>query len=262
MEKMDGPSPPADTLRVNRIEPAYRQVADQLRTLILRGELQLGERLPTEPELSTTFGVSRSTVREALRILASQNLISSKRGITGGTFVSRPEPHVISGYLKASLGLLSDDDVGLEEFLEAREILEVPVARLAAERRTQRQVELMRASIAQSEADVGMGQHYEGNINFHAVLIEAAHNPLLELMVGPIFEVLRTRFLRDRVPPNFWQEVAFDHRALVDAIERRDPQAAAEASREHLRKLRPAYAQIDRKTVDSPDAPGTDPESS
>ena len=84
-----GPDPSA-ALRVNRVQPAYQQVADQLRDRILDGSVAAGDRLPTEVELSEIFGVSRSTVREALRVLASRGLIRTTRGTTGGTFFGLP----------------------------------------------------------------------------------------------------------------------------------------------------------------------------
>lgn len=237
---------PAD-LSVKRIQPAYQQVADQLRDLILRGSLTPGERLPTEPDLSSTFGVSRSTIREALRILASQNLIRSARGVTGGTFVSQPEPDSISTYLEASLGLLTGEDIGLQQFLEAREILEVTAARLAAERRTDAQVAALRASLARPNAELGLAHQFEGNVRFHTIMVQAAHNPLLEVMVRPVFGVLRTRFLRDRAPDDIWQQVAEDHQDLLEAIAAQNAEAAAEAAAAHVRHLRPVYERIDRR---------------
>src|SRR5580692_10661470 len=83
----DGPHL-SDPLGVSRIRPAYEQVADQLRELIVGGTLKQGERLPATPELASMFGVGRSTVREALRQLSSQNLINAVRGSKGGSYSS------------------------------------------------------------------------------------------------------------------------------------------------------------------------------
>src|SRR3954468_11719481 len=94
-------------LAVSRLQPAYQQVADQLRALIISGELVAGDRLPPEGELGASFGVSRSTVREALRSLASQGLIETTRGTTGGTFVTRIKPAAVTSYLETSIGLMS-----------------------------------------------------------------------------------------------------------------------------------------------------------
>jgi GntR family transcriptional repressor for pyruvate dehydrogenase complex len=136
-------------LSVKRIRPAYEQVAEQLRELILNGTLSPGDQLPVEAELSAVFGVSRSTVREALRMLSSQSLIYTARGVTGGTFVAETSPDAISDFLETSIGLLSGShEITADELLEARDLLEVPAARLAALRRTDEHLEAMRQAIS------------------------------------------------------------------------------------------------------------------
>src|SRR5215212_11970491 len=123
-------------------------LADALRARILTRELRPGQRLPIEPDLADEYDVSRSTVREALRVLASQGLVSTTRGMQGGSFISCPEPGQISEYLHASLGLLAESrNVGVEAMLEAREFLEVPAAGVAAVRRTEVQLEALRATL-------------------------------------------------------------------------------------------------------------------
>ena len=123
---------------VPRTVPAYQMLADALRARILTRELQPGDRLPIEPDLAEQYGVSRSTVREALRVLASQGLVGTWRGMQGGSFITCPEPVQISDYLHASLGLLAwrPKNVGVDALLEARDMLEVPAAGLAAARRS------------------------------------------------------------------------------------------------------------------------------
>jgi DNA-binding transcriptional MocR family regulator len=91
---------------VQRVRPAYRQVADELRSQIMRGALAPGERLPSEAELSRAFGVSRSTVREALRSLTSQHLIETLRGVQGGSFVAAPDPARVVEDVGSALGVL------------------------------------------------------------------------------------------------------------------------------------------------------------
>ena len=116
--------------------PAYQMLADELRADITSGRLQPGERLPPEPELCVKTGVSRSTVREALRLLASQHLIVTTRGVTGGSFVAHPDAEQLSEGLSMGFTLLANSDgVGLADLLELRRALEVPAAGLAAVRR-------------------------------------------------------------------------------------------------------------------------------
>src|SRR5262245_36778413 len=83
---------PARSLPVIKLRPAYLQVSEQLRELVLSGWLKAGERLPSEPELAAQFGTSRSTVREAIRILAADGLLTTVRGVNGGSFATPPTP--------------------------------------------------------------------------------------------------------------------------------------------------------------------------
>src|SRR5262249_20886659 len=89
---------PTGAMSVRRVRKAYEQVADQLRDLILAGELSRGERLPNENMLAREFGVSRATVREALRLLAAQNLIRTAKGAGGGSYVTLPSVDHISEF--------------------------------------------------------------------------------------------------------------------------------------------------------------------
>src|SRR6476620_9810146 len=127
---------------------AYGRVALRLRDEIEDGRRPRGARLPNEVVLAEQFGVSRATVREALRVLATQSLIRTSKGAGGGSYVTLPSVNGVSEYVQSSISLLADaDDVTLEELLEARELLEVPAARLAAERRTEEELERLRDAI-------------------------------------------------------------------------------------------------------------------
>ena len=111
--------------------PAYRTISDSIRNDILARRLVPGDQLPIETDLAERFGVSRSTVREALRELASQNLVETTRGATGGTFVVVPSTDTLARSLTIGIEMLaSSADLRVEEMLEARELLEVPAARL------------------------------------------------------------------------------------------------------------------------------------
>jgi GntR family transcriptional regulator, transcriptional repressor for pyruvate dehydrogenase complex len=235
-------------LGVQKILPAYRQVSDQLRDRILGGDLPAGSRLPNETEMSAMFGVSRSTVREALRVLSSQNLVTTSRGVGGGTFVARPEPEQVAQYLEASLGLLSaSEDVTVSELLEFRGLLEVPSAGLAAERRTDDDLEVLRETLhVESEGSFGSSA-FEGHRAFHQTVLEASGNGLLEMVTRPIFTTLRTRFLRDNAPVAFWQQVAEEHLRIFRCIEERDVDGARHEMQVHLDALAKVYEGIDRR---------------
>lgn len=236
----------AEKLEVQRVLPAYQQVAEQLTTLVLAGDLIPGQRLPVESELAAEFGVSRSTVREALRTMSAQNLVVTMRGVAGGTFVVHPKPEEVSDYLEASIGLLSGSrTVTLDELLEARKLLELPAARLAADRRTSDDLEALEAALA-DPGDVAAGHRFEGNRSFHAAVLTACGNALLLVMTAPVFGVLRTHVLRDLAPADFWHQVDRDHRAIADAIAARDGDRAAAEMAAHLDHLRGTYLSLYR----------------
>lgn len=252
-----GATPAGDGLAVRRVRPAYQQVADQLLELILSGSLSSGDRLPTEAKLSGIFGVSRSTVREALRVLASRDLIHTMRGTTGGTFVSRVQFAQVSDYLETSLGLLSgSSDVTVAEMLEARELLEVPSARLAATRRDDTHIVAMREAIDREVDGRGRGAKFREHRTFHAIVVDAAGNGLLGVMTDPVFRVLQAQFLAPGITPEYWAAVDHDHEDILTCIENGDAEGAASSMKAHLIRLREAYRDpADRQTITLPGEP-------
>ncbi|TQJ29911.1 FadR/GntR family transcriptional regulator [Microbacterium sp. SLBN-146] len=236
------PDPPRD-LAVSRLRPAYEQVADQLRQLILSGELKPGEQLPVEGRMCEIFGVSRSTVREAVRLLSAQDLVHTTRGVQGGTFVSVVDSDTVLAYLRVRLSLLSHAEaISVAEMLEAREIVEVPAARLAAERATPEQAAALRESAA-GEARARQDPHsFAQHKEFHELLVEASHNGLLSIINTPNFQVLQqSHVVRLERTPDFWAAVDEDHRLIAEHVSAGDADAAVAATRDHLHRLRDLY---------------------
>jgi DNA-binding FadR family transcriptional regulator len=226
-----------------RAPKAYEVVAGQLREQILDGELAEGARLPNETVLAAGFGVSRATVREALRLLAAQSLIRTAKGAGGGSYVTVPSADHISESLRSGIDLLAvAEDVTLEELLEARELLEVPAARLAARRRSEEDLERMRGAIPPEPSRLATEQQFARNKDFHSFVIEASRNTLLVIAAQPVFTVLQTHLARSRLGRQFHDAVNKDHRAIAAAIEAGTARAAEREMRSHLQFLRPFYA--------------------
>jgi GntR family transcriptional regulator, transcriptional repressor for pyruvate dehydrogenase complex len=223
--------------------PAYQVLADALRARIITGQLKPGEKLPIEPELSALYGVSRSTVREALRVLASQNLITTMRGVSGGSFVAYPNPEQISGYLEASLRLLlaQPDNLTIGQLAEARDMLEVPAAGLAAQRRSDEQLQDLKVALF-DRGQVTIEQAIETSKSFHTALVRATGSPLVEVLARPVFEVVYDHVQTWDAPEGFWRRIAGDHERIFDAVAAQDAPSAQAAIQDHLRKLRPACA--------------------
>lgn len=239
MEDWSPTSTGADT--AERAQPAYRQLADRLLALIVAGELRPGERLPSESDLGSQYGVSRSTVREALRALSSRDLVTTTRGTAGGTFVRQMQASQVSDYLESSLGLMSGGDLSLHDILEARELLEVPVAGMAATRRTDAHLAEIRQVLAVDHAHRERGATFAENRDFHKAVLAAAQNPLVELMTEPVFGVLQGRLLEPGLDVAAWDAVSADHQLIADQLAAGNVAGAEDAMRDHLRRLQQFY---------------------
>lgn len=227
---------------LRRVRKAYEQVADQLRELIFSGVLAPAQRLPSEAALASQFGVSRATIREALRVLSAQSLIRTTKGATGGSFVTVPTVSHVSDSLLANINLLSQvKDVSLDDFLEVREFLEVPAARLAAERCEHDDLEALRGAVPAKPLTLSTEEQFVHNRDFHSALVAASGNQLLEIATQPVFSVLQTNLKRSTLGRKFHQTINDDHRKILAAVEGGDADTAAAEMRSHLEFLRPMY---------------------
>ena len=220
----------------------YEDIAGELRGQILRGELAPGERLPRESDMARHFGVSRATVREALRMCAGRDLIHTAEGSSGGSFVARPSSGRISDSLRSGIDLLMEaQGISLEELLEMRLMLEVPAARFAALRRTDDEVERLRASSPIELLELSPTDQYAHNEEFHSILIEASGNVLLSIAARPIFAVLQRNFRRSDLAPRFHRAINDHHHRIAMAVAAGDPGRAEREMIDHLSFLRPFY---------------------
>lgn len=232
---------PVAHLRVQRVRPAYRQVADELRSQIMRGILEPGARLPAEAQLTRMFGVSRSTVREALRSLASQRVIETRRGVQGGSFVSAPDPARLVEDVASALGVLvTTPQLEIRDLLEARLLLEPAAARLAAQRADADTVEALRAA-ASAPRDPRDPSGFVPHLDFHTIVLLATGNLMFTMMGQPVSDVLRTRFDRDAADHERWAEVDSCHATIAEHIANGDAEKAEEAMRNHVLDLRELY---------------------
>lgn len=222
---------------------AAKQIANDIRQAILDGRLKVDERLPTEGELAQHFDVSRPTIREALKRLAAENLIWSRRGPTGGNFVKMPSREEVTTNLTNAMTLLvSLGDIHLEEITDARLELELSCSRLACDNRTEAELAAMRAEIdIQRDPNLGDVEFCASDVRFHRELVKAAHNPILQILVTSVLEGLQPitnlivfRF-RDRAI------LRRQHQQILDAVEARDADAADAAIREQMTYLRERY---------------------
>jgi GntR family transcriptional regulator, transcriptional repressor for pyruvate dehydrogenase complex len=223
---------------------------------MLSGELARGARLPSEASLAKMFDVSRPTVREALRLLAAQHLVQTAKGAHGGSYVTAPSARELADSLSSGIVLLAAaEDVTLAELLEARELIEVPAARLAARRHDGADLTRLHATIPENPLDLPRQTQFVLNRDFHASVIECCGNPLLAIAAQPIFRVLQTHLSRS-VLNRRWHRTINDHHCVIAAaIEARDEEHAAELMLDHLKFLRPYYERAWRALSGDPVSP-------
>ncbi len=213
----------------------YEQIVDQIESEVLSGKLRYGDRLPTERDLAEQFGVSRTAVREAVKALREKGLVQSYPG--RGTFITDNTARSV----RHSLGFIMKIGAveGSTNLTETREILEPEIAMLAATRATADHIAAMRAAVAtMDEALDDADAFIEADLAFHLALARATQNAFIPALLDPIVDLLRehrTRTFNTEGAPKRGQ---LHHKRILDAVERRDPEAARDAMRAHLRQVR------------------------
>ncbi|HWS80778.1 MAG TPA: FadR/GntR family transcriptional regulator [Rubrobacter sp.] len=224
----------------------YERIIKHIRGEISSRKLRPGDRLPPEADLARYLGVSRPTVREALKVLESQNVLRSSTGPTGGTFVEAIDGTGVAVYLTDSISLLLDvDELTLEELWEVREVTDVPAAELAAARRTEQDMFVIERTVEMDELKEGVA--IVSDISFHRAVAEASKNRMLSLFAGSIHMTLRTLAERYVIPEDVLTEVKRisrqQHRLICEAISEQDAALAASRMREHLQLSFAVYEQ-------------------
>jgi len=212
-----------------RREPISNEVAQVLLTYLVQGDYKPGERLPSERALSETLGVGRSVIREALKSLTLLGLIQVRPG--DGTYLRDKESDFLPGSFEWGL-LLGDRQV--HDVIEARRELEVVLAGLAAERRTDQDVQELRILLARMESAADKIAFVEADVAFHLKIAEAAQNPILQQMLGGTQSLLRAWVLRVVEGQSDTASSYQEHAPVFAAIEARNVKAARAAIRSHL----------------------------
>ncbi|MFT5219410.1 MAG: GntR family transcriptional repressor for pyruvate dehydrogenase complex [Planctomycetota bacterium] len=169
-----------------------KQIAEQLREAIVSGHFKIGERLPTEDELAQRYGVSRPSVREALKRLAAQNLVRARRGPTGGNFVIQPSYEELAGSLSAAATLLIGlGALEIEEIIEARRVLEGSCLKLAAQNATSEQISDIEIALnRQKDPKISDEAFCQADVAFHRALVDATGNGMLRFVMYTVIEAL------------------------------------------------------------------------
>lgn len=227
----------------HRFTPARRgaseQIATQIRRYLIQNDLRPGDRIGTEQELAREFGVSRPTLREALRLLASSQLIRASRGPGGGIFVeSSPNEAMGRGLSEAISAMLEARSVTLGQLIEARIYLEVPLAGLAARNGTVESFGELDAAIAEADGKSATADDFRRSYTrFHRAIVVAAGNELLSAFAGWMLDVLDPLLVRAIGDAIDAEQVVQQHRVVANAVRRHRQTGAERAMRLHLQYL-------------------------
>ncbi len=227
------------TLSLRPVESrrAFEQILDQLEEAILAGELSVGDKLPPERELAARLGVSRTSVREALRVLEALGLVEVRRGAEHGVRLREEPGNAFADILRFLVALRH---LTAETVLEFRLVLQVWAAGCAAERRDDHLLDLLRGIVERMEAEpLDPTQFRSVDVDFHGTLVRAGQNELATL----IFEAIRhsieqmilDALLREADWASLRERLTCEHRVILNAIESRDVELSKRLVEDHIR---------------------------
>ena len=217
--------------RVKRTSVGEAVIAE-IRDAIARGDLKPGDQLPPERELAANLGVSRLGMREGLKVLEAMGLVEARQG--EGTFICRPTAESIMDPLVAKML----EPAQLLELIEARTVLEVELAGLAARRASAVHRDKMAECLRIMEANLASGQDYlHIDIEFHETMTEAAGNQILAHVYANITDLIDHLRLRTYTVPGSGQRALVSHKRIFAAIDEHNEAAARTAMRDHMKNV-------------------------
>lgn len=211
----------------------FETLASELEGWILSGQLEPGSKLPPEGELRKRFGVSRPVVREALARLRERGLIETVNG--SGTFVRHPDADHLADAFVRHLRVTTNESGSLAKVYEARTAIETTTARLAAERATRQDLELIETRLDEMRTQqAGLAGWTAADVGFHLAVAGASHNPFLLTLLTPL-----TKVIEHAITESFRSREAVEaglraHEQISERLAARDAAGAEAAMREHL----------------------------
>ena len=207
---------------------APKAIEDQIKGLIVSRQLVAGEALPPERDFAARLGVSRSSLREALRALTEQGIVTARQG---SGWLVQPNRDTAAGNLAVYFRL---EDVTFEQVFEARMANEPAIARLAAERRTDDELAAIAEAFDAMEQVTSPEAFLEADTAFHALIAAAAHNVLLSFQMTPTMSLLADARRAVVANDDGGRTSQVEHRRILDAIRAQDPDATEQAMRDHI----------------------------
>lgn len=217
-----------------RASTASAEIVSQIRQRLFDGHLKPGDFLGTESSLSQEFGVSRITLRDALRILEANGIVYVKVGKSGGVRVSEPNPERFADALAVQLMLAGITE---KEVFDAQMGAEMRAAELAAENSNADDIAALEAQLARCAAVLDDQEGFaRESLNFHLQIIKASHNRALLAQFHALRHVSSNAIMRSHTPDRA-KRVMERHNRTLTAIRAHDPAAAAAGVRDHFRQV-------------------------
>lgn len=230
------------------------QIAQQIRQAIMDGSLKADDRLPTEGELALRYKVSRPTIREALKRLAAQNLVRSRRGPTGGTFINRPSTTDLSDALTSATTLLVGMDAfSMDDINQTRLLLETNCLQLAAPRINAAQLDALERELAEQQNDALTPEQFcASDVRFHRQIAEASGNPLLSFIMFSVIEALQP--ISNMVTFRFRERsvIIDQHQRILQALSQHDADQACAVLAEQVAYLTEKSSQAQQWKAQKP----------
>ena len=216
-----------ETMKKQRKLP--EQIADKLREMIIQEEMKTGSKLPAEAELMARFGVSRSTVREAVRILQTERIVDIRQG--QGTFLC-----AMPGLADDPLGLrFADQQELIKQLLETRLLIEPNVAALAAQRRDESHLQEMKLLLDKMDSAYLHGENYTPyDAQFHSVIAKCTGNDVIMRLLPTIHESIQAGYRHTRRVEGSYQRASQCHLDMYRAIMEHDSARARLAAQRHM----------------------------
>jgi len=203
----------------------------KLKQMIVSGELSPGERLPREADLAERLGLSRNSLREAVKGLSLVGVLDVRQG--DGTYVASLDSEMLIGRMAFVVDFHRDDEV--LDFLQVRRILEPAASALASLRLTDAEIDALDRHLDQLGPAPSVDELVTSDLEFHRMIVAGSQNPvlisLLDSLAGPI---QRARLWRGSTEPNAWSRTSEEHRAIVRALRSRLPEVVAAAVTTHI----------------------------
>lgn len=213
----------------------FEGVLDQLRDAIFAGQFRPGDQLPTERDLAAAFGVSRASVREALRILELSDMVHIRQGRNGGIFVAEAPAQPVRLALHT---LLRHQRFDIKDLFATKILLEERIVQEAARRISKEQLVQLRLNVEQCEAYLRDGQppYHKGHA-FHIMITRVLDNPLLDDIVCGLADIVS--IVRETCPldSKYERTIVLEHREILEALQARKPRAAGDAMVRHLKTI-------------------------